>query len=323
MIQVLKASKCGRGVRKKYILSQKRGAVTFRLFFLLVTMLLFEGAVVDDCMATQEMVITYRAAESKSDLRYDYDTRLLRLALENTLATDGPYKLVASPVMNFSRAIHLAKVNALPNFFIKLSYEKQYNEQGMAFVPFPVDLGIVGYRVCFAHPEVAEQLSRVESLEELRRFSHGQGRGWSDVAILRLNGMEVFEVSKYESLFSMVAARRFDLFCRGTNELLGELNMHEHINGLTYDKSVTISYPLPRFFYTTSANSKALDRIRRGILIAYENGSLQALWYDHYKESIDFVQLHKRKVFPLENPLVKDIDFDYQRYFYNPFKKSH
>ncbi len=47
--------------------------------------------------------------------------------------------------------------------------------------------------------------------------------------ILRENGFQVREVSEYESLFKMVAGKRFDLFCRGTNELLSEWETHKSI----------------------------------------------------------------------------------------------
>lgn len=270
----------------------------------------------------QVTVFTYRAPESGNDLRYDYDTRLLQLALENTVETDGPYKLVPSPVMNYARAHSYLKTNVLPNFIVKLSYDPAFEVSGFDFVPFPVDLGIVGYRVCFAHPDVVDELMGTDSLSGLRDFTHGQGVGWADTDVLRHNGLTVREVSSYESLFKMVANRRFDLFCRGANELLDELNMHRHIDNLSYDKSMVIFYPLPRFFYTNMANLRALKRIERGLLKAYENGSLQKLWSQYYQESVDFVELDKRKQFNLVNPLLEQLDVDFQHYFYDPTQKK-
>lgn len=270
--------------------------------------------------STKETLFTYRAAESESDARFNYDTSLLRLALENTIDSDGPYRLVPSPIMNFARARIYVEKNQLPNFIVKYSYQHDFKNRNMSFVPFPVDLGIVGLRVCFAHPEVVNQLAQVDNIQDLQRFTHGQGIGWTDSEILRHNGFDVTMTTQYESLFLMVANRRFDLFCRGANELLEEFTMHRHIENLSYDKAITISYPLPRFFYTNSANTEALDRIHRGLMTAYNNGSLQELWLKHYKASVDFAQLDRRKVFAIENPFVDGLDFDYSRFFYNPFK---
>lgn len=268
----------------------------------------------------KETLFTYRAPESDTDARYNYDTDLLRLALENTIDSDGPFRLVPSPRMNFARASTYLENNQLPNFIVKYSYQRDFESRNISFVPFPIDLGIVGFRVCFAHPEVVRQLAQVENIEDLKRFTHGQGVGWTDIEILRHNGFEVTTTTQYESLFLMVANRRFDLFCRGANELLEEFTLHKHIKNLSYDRTIAISYPLPRFFYTNSANKAALDRIHRGLLIAYNNGSLQELWLKHYKESIDFARLEHRKVFPIENPFVDGLEFDYSRFFYDPFK---
>lgn len=290
------------------------------IFFVLAGLWLF----VINCSiliaANEETVFTYRSPESENDARYDYNTSLLRLALESTIDSDGPYQLIPSPVMNYTRAALYVENNTYPNFFIKLSYKPEHENRNMSYVPFPVDLGIVGYRVCFAHPEVIEKLSKVETIQDLQRFTHGQGHGWMDREILRHNGFNVTVVAQYESLFWMVAKRRFDLFCRGANELFEEFRAHQHIQGLAYDKSIAISYPLPRFFYTNSKNVEALDRIHRGIIKAYNNGSLEELWIKHYKKSIDFSQLGRRKNFRIENPFVKELDFDYSRFFFNPME---
>lgn len=269
----------------------------------------------------EEEVFTYRAPESDSDLRYNYDKEALQLALEKTKHKYGSFKLVQSPSMNFARSIDVISKNSLPNFFIKLSYEDRFSSLHMIYSRFPVDLGIVGYRVCFTSADKIENLKKIKTIEDLKKFSHGQGLAWADTQILRDNGFKVEEVSNYEGLFKMVASGRFDLFCRGSNELLDEWNSHKDVKNLTYDESFTIVYPLPRFFYTNSANVKAAQRIQEGLVIAYNDGSLIKAWRRNYNDSINFVKLHKRKVFRLENPLLKKVDFDYKKYFFDPFKK--
>lgn len=263
--------------------------------------------------------ITVRGPESAGDSRYDYDAGVLRLALEKTRAKYGAYRISVAPGMNFSRAIASVRANEYPNYFIKLSYESRHSDVfEMDYVRFPVDLGIVGYRVCFVHPDLKPELAKVTRVDELRRYSFGQGRDWADVQILHSNGFNVVEVDTYESLFQMVSRRRFDLFCRGTNELLEEYKAHESLPGLAYDESLSIAYPLPRFFYTHRRNHAAIARIQEGILMAHQDGSLQELWRQKYKESIGFVRLDRRRVFWLENPLLKGVDFDYRKYFFDP-----
>jgi hypothetical protein len=74
--------------------------------------------------------------------------------------------------------------------------------------------------------------------------------------------------------------------------------MRQHITNLnlSYDKSFALYYPLPRFFYTSEENYEAIDRIQRGILKAFQNGSLEKLWYKEYGASVNFVGLQKRMI---------------------------
>jgi hypothetical protein len=60
----------------------------------------------------------------------------------------------------------------------------------------------------------------VQSLEQLKKYTIGQGIGWQDAKILQHNGLNVVDVDAYESLFKMVAAGRIDLFCTGANQLM-------------------------------------------------------------------------------------------------------
>ena len=288
-----------------------RGRCLLKRHYLLGILSLFLSA------AYATTPFTFRSPESNVDLRYDYDNQLLALALEKTKDEHGDFELVPSPVMNFLRAESVAKNNELRNFFFKQSYRDELAKD-LIFIPFPIDLGIVGYRVCFVSKSNSIKLAQVNSLEDLKKLSHGQGTGWLDATLLRYHGFTVTEAANYDGLFRMVANNRFDLFCRGTNELLGEYQAHSHIENLTYDRRIAIAYPIPRFFFTSKQNAASAERIHKGLIIAYNDGSLQTLWLKYYKESIDFVNLKDRTIFHLDNPMLNGLDTDYKQYIYNP-----
>ena len=265
----------------------------------------------------EPMLITYRSPESDKDERQKYNYAVLRLALEKTKADYGDYKLVPSGMMNNIRAIDTLRNHTRENFFVKLSYESEFPDF-MEYIRFPVDLGIVGKRVCFISPNAKQRLSDKPNLEELKTFTHGQGKGWLDVKVLKHNGFIVEVVNIYDNKFYMVANNRFDFFCRGVNELKSEYEKFGGIENLDFDRTFAFVYPLPRFFYTHRANKDAIKRVTEGIMRAYKDGSLIKLWHAYYQESVEFSELHKRVKFHLNNPSVKDIDFDYERYFYSP-----
>lgn len=221
--------------------------------------------------------------------------------------------------MNFSRAIKLATDDSLPNLIIKLSYADHYPDN-LHYVDFPIDLGIVGYRVSFVSELNKARLAAIDSFEKLKQLSVGQGHGWSDVGILRDNGFKVFEASNYQGLFPMVAANRFDFFPRGINEFLGEWYANKNIENLTYDQTFALYYPLPRFFYSHKNNKAGLARIKKGLEISYADGSLMELWRENYQQSIDFVKLKERRVYKINNPTLGNIDTSYEKYLYDPYK---
>ncbi|MCE0494666.1 hypothetical protein [Vibrio salinus] len=265
--------------------------------------------------ADTTLTITYRSPQNQDDKRKQYQIALLKLALEKTRNDYGDYKLVPSGSMNNDRALEVLKTQSRKNFFIRLSYDSEYPDY-MDYVHFPVDLGIVGYRVCFISPKANHHLSPKPTLKELKQFTHVQGRGWMDVKILRYNGFNVHEINNYTGKFYAVALSRFDLFCRGINEIQNEFNQFSHIEKLIVDKRFVFFYPLPRFFYTNKNNKQAIERLTKGIMRAYHDGSLISLWEKMYSDSISYSDISHRQLFILKNPYLKDIDFDYSKFFY-------
>ncbi|HOY23329.1 MAG TPA: hypothetical protein PK002_09240 [Cellvibrio sp.] len=264
-----------------------------------------------------QTVFTHRVPEAYASNTPNYEVSVLKLALEKTIAEYGPYEFKAAPKINVSRSLQSIKANTFPNYFASLGYNENYGSpEEITYIPFPVDLGVLSYRTCFASQESLAKLAKINSLDELRMLSMGQGRGWVDGAILKHNGFNVVEIEPYPNLFKMVAAHRLDLFCRGANEIKEEYERWGQTEGLGYDRHLLIYYPMPIFFYTNSQNKAAIARVTKGLHKAYADGSLMKLWRAHHQASVDFAELDQRKVFRLENPLVKSIDFDYAQYFY-------
>jgi len=265
-------------------------------------------------------VVTLTAPESSNDPRTAYNVQLVQLALEKTRARSGDFEIRISPPMNTARAIEEVRVGSLPNLIVMTTFENRLLDDGLDYARFPVDFGVTGYRICFVSPDARDAVSHATSLDALRKFTIGQGRGWADVGILRHNGFKVDEVGGYEALFGMVASSRFDLFCRGINELEPELKAHAHIRNLDYDRSFALAYVLPRFFFSSKKNAYILRRISEGLQAAWLDGSARRLWLAQYRDALNFAQLGTRRIFALETPGIDRIDFDYRKYYFDPTK---
>ena len=265
-----------------------------------------------------EMTFTVWGGETVDDQRDEYPRDLIHLALEATKEDYGDYKLSVTPVgENSARSLASATSNNYDNYFTRQSVTTD-RIKNLGYVAFPVDRGIVGYRVAFVSDEIKKHLRSVNTIDELKKLSIVQGIGWLDSKILRMNGFTVKTGSSYTGLFHMVANNRADMFFRGTNELIDEWKSHKNINGLTYDEEIAVYYPLPRFFFTAKKNTIAIERIREGLLRIYSDGSLFELWETHYRTSLDFVKLDNRRIFYLESPLIDELDPSYKQYIFKP-----
>lgn len=271
--------------------------------------------------AQAELLISYRTPATNSTY-LNYYTQLIALALEKTKAQDGDYRITGVPVStNTRRSLGNVASNLYPNLLLELSYDHSLNPiKVIDHVNIPVDGGIYGYRVCFVNPTLKNEIAQAKSVEDLRRYTIGQGVGWADNDILRANGFKVQEVANFDNIFKMLVAGRIDLFCRGANQIKPELEEFKALHQLTFDESFVLYYPLPRFFYLNSHNQLAKKRIEEGLRIAFKDGSMKQLWDAEYRDNIAFVKLKQRKIFRLENPLLKDLSPSYEHYFFDPLK---
>lgn len=268
-------------------------------------------------IASEPTTFTYRSDQDANDERARYQVALLKLALEKTSDEYGDFRLISGGAMNNSRALESLKNGSRENYFLKLSFSNDYPSY-MTYVPFPIDLGVVGNRICFISPDAKKMLPQKPNLQDLLKLTHVQGKYWIDTEVLKHAGFVVKEVSDYEGKFRMVASNRFDLFCRGINEIYKESEKFTYIPNLDYDKTFMLVYPLPRFFYTHKKNKIAIERVTKGLSLAYEDGSLMKLWNVAYKKSVDAAYIEGRTIIFLENPKVKGINFDFKKYFYKP-----
>lgn len=119
-----------------------------RISFLLILLLTTEQAMA-------ELVVWHRSPLDFGSFRYVYDIEIMRLALEKTRPTHGDYQLQAIPPASFARMLYSLRNNTYPNMLLETSYDKKLEANGdLTYIPFPLELGIIGYRVCFVNPHI-------------------------------------------------------------------------------------------------------------------------------------------------------------------------
>jgi hypothetical protein len=274
------------------------------------------------CMASHAnvLVVSHAPLVDANDVRFKYPLELIKAALEKTQSQYGSYRIdVVGAPLTFARSLHELKRNAYENFFI-LSGENAegMNDKALVSIDFPIDHGLLGYRICFVSPNAKESVKKVKTLDDLRKFSLLQGTGWPDVAILKHNGFHVEQASIYSGLFKMIISNRADLFCRGIQELKNEYAIYGKIGSLYYDESIALVYIMPWKFFFNKQSALAKKRIEEGLKIAFNDGTVKKLYLQYHADSIRFAALKKRKLFFLQNPSVTQYSETYKSFLIDP-----
>lgn len=270
--------------------------------------------------AAGELVIRYTPLEDAGDKRMDYPLAIVNLALEKTRPQYGGYRFEQIPqYLNAARAIYELKRDTWPNYFIPGGVNIELlGRENLEPVDFPIDQGLLGYRICFVSPQAKARVAAAQNVTDLRQFIIAQGTNWPDVSILRHNGFTVQEVETYPGLFKMVISGRADLLCRGLSELKQEYMEFKYLGNLQYDETFVLVYPMRYSIYLNKSSRQAIKRIEAGLKIANQDGSLNQLFLKHFRNDILFAKLGQRRFFYLRTPYDTDFSESYSSYLIDP-----
>jgi hypothetical protein len=244
--------------------------------------------------------------EAPGDTRYDHYWQLLAQALAVTEPDFGPFTLSEATLpMTERRAIDELESGKGTVTVLVHGNVADY-EQRLLPIRFPLDKGLLGYRVFLIRGEIQSKLDLVGSLDDLRRYSIGQGREWGDVTILREAGLTVVEGTSYEGLFSMLAAGRFQLFSRSVVEVGEELAREKPDHPeFAIERHLMLYYPLTRYFYVTRspAGDALARRISEGLERMLKNGRFDRMFEDFKSPFERQIGLRDRLLIRVANPL--------------------
>lgn len=251
-----------------------------------------------------------------SDPNGAYVIKMINLAINRT---DSKYKLIVTKD-KFSQTKIYDEVenNTLDMFWSSSNLELESN-----FLPIRICLykGLLGYRIFIINKANQAKFDGVKTLDELKKFTIGQGKTWADTSILESNGFSVVKVNKYESLFYMVDGGRFDAFSRGVHEPFGELEQHPNLKDLTVEKNLMLVYKMPFYLFVSKNNKFLANDIERGLNSAIEDGSFDRVFFDDpaVKSVMEKANMKNRRIFELKNPtLSKETPLDRKELWYDP-----
>jgi hypothetical protein len=271
-----------------------------------------------DTPAVPPLVVAYKYPEFGDLKRKPFGQQVIELALEKTQGKSDSFEMIPISIISRTHAIAALNKNLYKNLVMVLSYEDELLRDGnLIYIPFPVELGALSYRICYANEKLREQVQTIDSVAKLKNFKLGVGSGWLDAKIFQHAGLQIVEGSNITSLFRMTQAGRVEIFCPSPTEYFHELQVEKSLD-LQLDNQLALYYPLPKFLFTHKSNQALLDRIKTGIDIAYKDGSYMALWRKAHARDLQRAKLAQRHLISLENPFITTLSDDYKQFLYNP-----
>lgn len=254
--------------------------------------------------APAPMVYSYPPPESDADQRMNYYWEVLQSALAATTPKWGPFVLAPSNiVMNADRSQRMLSRSDSISVLVRTTSTER--ETVLRPILIPLDKGLTGYRLFLIQQPTQARLDHVQTLDELKEFSIGQGLHWVDADILRSSGLKVTTGVTYEALFKMLKGGRFDLLSRGVNEISKELAIgHTSNPDLAIEQHLLLYYPLPRYFFfaRTPDGERLAQRVDEGLQMLLQNGEFDRQYKSFKRQILQGLNLSGRRVFIIANP---------------------
>jgi len=247
---------------------------------------------------------TERVIYPQHDVGREWSWRYLHALLNlATVRSAGSYDFVESPEgMTQARVIRelAGCTGRLDLAWTMTSIER---ESQMLPVRIPVDRGLIGYRIALVRREHADRWAELRGLDDLRRYTAGQGHDWPDTEILRSNKLPVQGATRYELLFDMLRRGRIDYFPRAVFEIDDEVNGPLG-QDLVIDPYLLIRYPAASYLFVRPDRPQLAADLTRGLEAAVADGSFQRLFQRHFGDLIARHRLAQRTVVTLSNPVL-------------------
>ncbi|KXU39125.1 hypothetical protein AXE65_10315 [Ventosimonas gracilis] len=270
------------------------------------------------CSLLPAVFIPAQAAELVHYPRHSSDANPERYATEllnQALKRGGEaFSLQPSPLpMSPARAMYSLQHND-GKIQVLWAMSADQRTKALQAVSIPIYRDLIGWRVLLVRSKDKPRLASINTLSELAHLRFGQRSEWSDVDILRANGLRVQTSNAYPSLFSMLNAGRFDLL---PLEILVAAEEQQRFAALgldlALDDHLLLHYPSTYYYFTSKQNPKLAAAIRRGLEAMLADGSFDRLFNENFAVSLRALNLENRQVIELSNPLLPEVPSEQQK----------
>ncbi|WP_147394998.1 type 2 periplasmic-binding domain-containing protein [Alginatibacterium sediminis] len=248
--------------------------------------------------------IRFESGQSDVDSRMSYKREVLTTAMEKTVSNYGSYRFSdTAPRMNTLRALNEMVEGKQLNVFIALTNQSWENKT--IPIRIPVRRGILSYRLLLINKEDVELFRGVKTVADLKNIPVGLRQSWTITRVMETLGFDVVTTSDYESIFSMLNRKRFGFSPRGVHEIYDEFEERiQTLPNLAVESTLALYIPAPSYVFVSPQYPRLAKRLADGLEKMVNDGSLQAIFEDHFGEHIKRADLKNRTIIKMDNPLL-------------------
>ncbi|MCV2356797.1 transporter substrate-binding domain-containing protein [Paucibacter sp. B2R-40] len=244
----------------------------------------------------QTTLIRHALSQEQNAKVLTYEQAVLKLLLDKTIPTYGPYRLQPSEVVSQNRAFLQLSAGELE---VLSSMTSQAREAQAIPVRVCLYRGLMGVRLPIALISKREQLEAISSASQAQALSVGQVADWPDAKILSANGWKVERMAKLSPFAEMLKRERIDLFALGAVEVFPIIDA---MPGLTVLDQWLIAYPSAFYFFVSPQSPALAERLRKGWELVLADGSFEALFEHWVDPQLLRAKLAERRWLILSNP---------------------
>lgn len=191
------------------------------------------------------------------------------------------------------------------DILISVAGNPKFKTSEAIILNIPIAKNLLGYRILIINKENQSTFNAIQQAKDLQKLVHGIPETWNDATIFKANNYQLAEEGNFNDILERLANKRFDYCSFGANEVLEIFhNRIAHFPELAMEQKLLLFYPFPLVFYVHPKQTTLAERIKEGLQTIIIEGKLDTIFKTYYKDIVNQLQLDKRMLIQLNNPLI-------------------
>lgn len=247
-------------------------------------------------------IIKANIGESILDQRIHFKKQILVNALDLTKPKYGEYNIdIKKYYMNSDRSF--VELTTGKNINVYFAFTQENMERTAIPIRIPVRRGIVNYRLLLIKRGTEKIFANVNTIDDLKEIQVGVDTAWATHKTLTHHDFNIVPVADYDSMFNMLARKRFKYIPRSVSEIYSEIDRHsDDFYDFVVEPSLVLYIPSATYVFVSREAPRIADRLKEGLEMMLENGDLLKIFNRFFLDSIEKANIRKRKIIYIDNP---------------------